>query len=231
MQLPGKLRGTTLGDLLGALYRADATGTLELAQDRGRTHRVHVARGLVVAVELDGAAPSLGDVLRREGAAADGILKRSLLRAMAAGRLHGEVLVRDFHLSPSVIDQALRQQLLTRLSVLEALSDARVAFRVTVRPPRGTLHEAPLRPVEFLHGRKRARDRGSPPVAQHAGDGEAWAVLGIPPGTSADEIKRAYRRLARSVHPDLHPQATEDERRALEARFSEITHAYRALVA
>jgi curved DNA-binding protein CbpA len=44
-------------------------------------------------------------------------------------------------------------------------------------------------------------------------------------------IKRAYRRLARAVHPDLHPEATLEERRALAARFSEITEAYRTLVA
>ena len=36
---------------------------------------------------------------------------------------------------------------------------------------------------------------------------------------------------ARSVHPDLHPLATDEERRALEARFSEISAAYRSLVA
>lgn len=44
-------------------------------------------------------------------------------------------------------------------------------------------------------------------------------------------LKRAYRRLARMVHPDLHPGATAEERRALEVRFAEITEAYRALVA
>jgi hypothetical protein len=261
MQLPGRLRGTTLGDLLGVLHRAGATGTLELAEDRGRTHRVHVARGLVVAVELDGAAPSLADVLRRERAADDDVIKRSLLRAMAAGRLHGEVLVREFLLSPEVVDRALRRQLLARLSALESVAEARVAFRVTVRPPRGALHEAPLGPGEFLHGRRRAREQGSPPPpaassgpayrrpAQTCGDWRpqsgsrseretaskattrAWTVLGVPPGTAPEEIKRAYRRLARSFHPDLHPGATDDERRALEARFAEVTDAYRALVA
>jgi curved DNA-binding protein CbpA len=62
-------------------------------------------------------------------------------------------------------------------------------------------------------------------------DVTAWRVLGLPPGSDSAEIKRAYRRLARTVHPDLHPGATDAERRALEARFHEITEAYRALVA
>jgi curved DNA-binding protein CbpA len=43
------------------------------------------------------------------------------------------------------------------------------------------------------------------------------------------EIKRAYRRLARSLHPDLHPEATEEQRRVLAAKFAEVTDAYRVL--
>jgi len=76
MQLPGRLRSTTLGDLLGTLHRARSTGTLELAEFHGRTHRVHLSRGLVVAVELDGPVPSLAEELRREGAVGDDVLKR-----------------------------------------------------------------------------------------------------------------------------------------------------------
>jgi DnaJ-domain-containing protein 1 len=230
MHLPGRLRTTTLGDLLGALHRASATGTLELAEDRGRSHRIHLARGLVVAVEFDGASPSLSEILRRERAAGDEVLRRSLLRSMASRRLHGEVLVEEFRLSPSVVGNALRRQVLARLAALEQLTDARLAFRVAVRPPRGTIHDAPLEPREFLHGRRRARERGSPcPPA--AAPPSPWGVLGVPPGADPAEVKRAYRQLARSFHPDAHPHATDDERRVLQARFSAITDAYRALVA
>jgi hypothetical protein len=236
MQLPGRLKATTLGDLLGALHRAGASGTLELVEDRGRAHRVHLAAGRVLAVELDGAAPSLAEILRRERAADDDVLRRSLLRALASRRLHGEVLVGEFHLAPSVVGAALRRQVLARLAVLDQLADARVSFRVAVRPPRGALHEAPLEPREFLHGRRRARAGSGPSRAAFvseapAADPTPWHVLGLPPGAAPDDVKRAYRRLARSVHPDLHPGATADERRALERRFAEITDAYRALVA
>ncbi|MGH7295510.1 MAG: J domain-containing protein, partial [Polyangiaceae bacterium] len=83
---------------------------------------------------------------------------------------------------------------------------------------------------EFLHGRRRARARAEP-AASPADQRDSWRLLGLPPGADAAEIKRAYRRLARAVHPDLHPEATADERRALALRFSAITAAYRALVA
>ena len=229
MQLPGRLKTTTLGDLLGALYRSTATGTLELVEDRGRTHRIHLATGFVVAVELDGVAPSLAEILRRDRAADDDVLRRSLLRAMTSHRLHGEVLVDEFRLARSVVGAALRCQMRARLAVLDLLADARLSFRVAIRPPRGALHDAPLSPGEFLDGRRRARRRDVP--AAPVREDDSWQVLGLAPGADAAEIKRTYRRLARTVHPDLHPGATAEERRALELRFSAITAAYRALVA
>jgi hypothetical protein len=238
MHLPGRLRGTTLGDLLGALHRAGSSGTLELVEGRGRTHRVHVHRGLVTAVDLDAASASLAEILRRDAATDEDTIKRSLLRALASRRLHGEVLVRDFKLAPDVLDRALRRQITLRLHVLDQLPDAQVLFRVTVRPPRGALTQDPLGPRDFLHGRKRARERffeqpERPSRASHdAARSVAWRTLGLTPGCSDEgEIKRAYRRLVRSYHPDLHPNVSADERRRLEERFAAVTAAYQALVA
>jgi curved DNA-binding protein CbpA len=59
----------------------------------------------------------------------------------------------------------------------------------------------------------------------------ALRVLGVPPGADATAIKRAYRQLVRSYHPDMHPRATDDERRALAERFVQVTAAYQTLVA
>jgi DnaJ-domain-containing protein 1 len=245
MHLPGRLKATTLGDLLGALHRECSTGTLELGESNGRVHRIHLSAGLVIAVELDRATASLAEILRRQDEIDEDVLRRSLLRAMASRRLHGEVLVRDFHLSPSVVGRALRRQVMLRLQVLEELGDAQVGFRVTVRPPRGALVDEPLAAPEFLVGRKRTRDRAaeaasgtyrssvaaSMPGGWDPARASAYRALGVSFNADPTEVKQAYRRLVRSYHPDLHPEATHDERTTLSSRFAEITAAYRTLVA
>jgi hypothetical protein len=230
MQLPGRLRSTTLGDVLGVLHRAKVSGTLELVEDRGRNHRVHMVDGCVVAVEVDGASRSLAEILRADQAADDDTLARSLLRAIASHRLHGEVMVEDFCVNRDLIAAALRGQVQERLAILDRLGDARLSFRVAVRRPREVVIGVPLGAGAFLHGRRRARDRDRLPEPSPRPDG-AWRVLGLEPGCDVHEIKRAYRRLARSLHPDLHPDVTGAARRDLEAQFARVTDAYRSLVA
>jgi hypothetical protein len=244
MQLPGRLKSTTLGDLLGTLHRARATGTLELVSPLGRVHRVYLDGGRVYAVDAEGGGAPLADVLRQERAVDEETLRRSLAEAMVSRRLHGEVLVRDFAIDKSVVDAALRRQIRLRLEALERLPDARVTFRVAVRPPRGALRDAPLDAREFLAGRRRARERSSShrapdDAARHAGapamtassTPRALHVLGLHAGADREAIKRAYRALARRYHPDLHPNVSETERRDLARRFAEVTEAYRALSA
>jgi molecular chaperone DnaJ len=52
---------------------------------------------------------------------------------------------------------------------------------------------------------------------------DLYAVLGVRPEASEDEIKRAYRKLARELHPDVN-QDPEAER-----RFKEVSAAYQTL--
>jgi molecular chaperone DnaJ len=59
-------------------------------------------------------------------------------------------------------------------------------------------------------------------VAATASD--LYSALGVPKGASADEIKKAYRKLARQYHPDKNPGDA-----AAEERFKEIQHAYDVL--
>lgn len=52
-----------------------------------------------------------------------------------------------------------------------------------------------------------------------------YEVLGVSKGASADEIKKAYRKLAKKYHPDLNP----DDKAGAEAKFKEASEAYEVL--
>ena len=51
-----------------------------------------------------------------------------------------------------------------------------------------------------------------------------YEVLGIQKGASEDEIKKAYRKMAREYSPDLHPDRTD-----CEEKMKEINEAYAVL--
>ena len=51
-----------------------------------------------------------------------------------------------------------------------------------------------------------------------------YEVLGLSKGASDDEIKKAYRKMAKQYHPDLHPDDKD-----CEAKFKEVNEAYEVL--
>jgi curved DNA-binding protein len=53
---------------------------------------------------------------------------------------------------------------------------------------------------------------------------DLYAVLGVSKGASADEVKKAFRKLAAKLHPDKNPG-----NKQAEARFKEVSHAYDVL--
>ncbi len=54
---------------------------------------------------------------------------------------------------------------------------------------------------------------------------DAYAVLGVPPTATDDEVRRAYRKLALQHHPDRVAALGDDIRRAAEKKFQEINEA------
>jgi hypothetical protein len=79
---------------------------------------------------------------------------------------------------------------------------------------------------------------------EHATEEQSWAfdprrdsrrqaerLLGVAPDADRATIRRAYRRRARALHPDLQPQLSELQRRRLEHALAVVTDAYEQLVA
>ena len=56
-----------------------------------------------------------------------------------------------------------------------------------------------------------------------------YGLLGVSKTASDEEIKSAYRKLAKKYHPDLYSTASESEKKAAEEKFKEINHAYSVL--
>ena len=54
-----------------------------------------------------------------------------------------------------------------------------------------------------------------------------YKTLGVPKDAKPDEIKKAYRKLARKYHPDANADGT--DRAKAEERFKEISEAYDVL--
>jgi hypothetical protein len=62
-------------------------------------------------------------------------------------------------------------------------------------------------------------------TSSYNSDTRSYTVLGVPTTASIDEIKQAYRRMAREYHPDLHP----DQKEHYTAKMADINAAFDAL--
>jgi DnaJ-domain-containing protein 1 len=87
-----------------------------------------------------------------------------------------------------------------------------------------------LRAVDALDCEGVVAEKSSPTRVIDSRRASATRVLGLDEDADLDAIKRAYRKLARALHPDLQPDADDARRRTLERRFAEVTAAYEALL-
>lgn len=212
MNLPGRLRSSTLGDLLGTLHRGRVSGVLTLREGCGlgsaKLHRIYLRAGLVVTIETT-----------REGEP-----RASRALPVMPHRERLERLERLFQLQDADITFHVADQRLDGVSALlpaEFLhgrprardragspQNRRRAQRVSVEP------ESPTAEPPLVMLRRRA-----------------LATLGLAPGASVSDVQRAFKLLALRLHPDRHPGADAREREKLCANFARLTQAYHLLIA
>jgi hypothetical protein len=167
----------------------------------------------------------------------DGALAEALLHELTGARL---ALRRE--LAPSPADEADRRMLAAlaepgridqiwplarapRFRLLAFLHFLRGVGALAVDP---AAHRA-ARPAAGPAGSPTADRRLASPRPVDPPRDRAMQLLGVDDDADLDAIKRAYRRLARALHPDLQPGADAVRRQALERRFAEVTAAYEAL--
>ena len=103
------------------------------------------------------------------------------------------------------------------------------------------LREAEGPPSEDPEGRREGPGQSRGPgregdpegFRKQAGGGaskDPYTVLGIERGASPEAIKKAYRELAATYHPDKFAHLGEDFQKTAETRFKEIHEAYRTLM-
>lgn len=94
---------------------------------------------------------------------------------------------------------------------------------------------ARFRLLSFLHflravGAVALDGVAAPARGPRSAEEEAYRVLGVPTGADRDTVKRAYRRLARALHPDLHTGTSDERRRQLERKLADVNCAYKRLL-
>lgn len=243
--------------MLYRLGRQGASGILKLTARADRAELFAVRRGSVMMGEGELAKKTLIARLARLVAAdALDIVFDGGTQAIPPGAQHTLALAAwarthlEAQLDGSLADALVQKLAGVRLSIRpelapEALDEADRRMLVAMTVPRRLDQIWPLartprfRLLAFIHFLRAVdalvvegvvAERSAPTRRIDPRRAAALELLGVGDDADVEDVKRAYRKLARALHPDLQPQADADRRRVLERRFAEVTAAYEALV-
>ncbi len=248
------------GDFVRLCYRLgreNATGVLALTLDDGSAELLILRRGQLFTREAKALGGKT--LLRMERLASQGLCA-SFDRGLAAyppSMGHPFALTRwaRSHLE-SQLDSARAQELVRELTgarlslvndalpadaemdstdrrILDAMSRPRRLDQIwpLARAPRFRL----LCFVHFLRSVGAIEESGvaahrSPPLGSPERQAEAMRTLGLSGLSDRQDVKRAYRRLARQLHPDLNRAQDQARKRQNEQRLASVNCAYRELM-
>jgi hypothetical protein len=226
--LPTRLRDTTLGDLLAALYREHASGALEIIEP-ARRHEVHLRSGLVQGVTSEGDGLRFGELVVTAGFVDPQEARDAVNAARDRGVRVGQQLVVMGALSVPARDRVLEWQRQVRLDALDALADAEVRFHVMRPLPPGVVEQRPMEPREVLHGRRRRREVVMPVARTSSPRVTALKTLGLDERATRDTVRERYRSLVSVLHPDHAHHVDADERARRVERLRAVIDAYQQL--
>jgi DnaJ-domain-containing protein 1 len=243
--------------LIYRLARTHATGVLSVQPGRGAPEILVLRRGQLVAAEQEPGEGSRRTAQRLErlavleGARAHfdgglaayppgGVLRQYNLAVWARSHLESQL---DAGQAQAMLHElagarlALRAELAPELAWCDE-TDRRILAAMAVPrrldqiwPLARTARFRLLTFLYFLRAVGAVTPLGvSAPIAVASGDSDAYRMLGVPAGSDRETVKRAYRRLARALHPDLNVEMSQERRRQLEQKLAVINTAYRRLL-
>lgn len=244
--------------LVYRLGRQEASGVLTVtARGGGRSEAFVLRRGQAVVGDGDAAKKLLvSRLVRLAGHDELGALFEGGVAAYPPGAAQTVVLASwarehlEHQVDSALADSLVKQLAGVRLSIRSELApapadeaDRRMIAAMTMprrldqiwplaRTPRfrllAFLHF--LRAVDALEIEGIVAERSGPHYQLDPRRQAALKLLGVELTADLDAVKRAYRRMARSLHPDLQPEADAERKRTLERRFAEVTAAYETLL-
>lgn len=252
------LRRGELVRLIYRLGRNGASGILKLTGRGERTEMFVLRRGNAMVGEGELAKRALLARLARLSAADEvgALFEGGVTSVIPPGAHHTVSLMSwarshlEAQLDSSLADALVRQLAGIRLSIRPELApdpldeaDRRMLVAMTLprrldqiwplaRTPRFRLlafiHF--LRAVDALVVEGVVAEKSAPVRRIDPRRAAALELLGVSDDADLEDVKRAYRRLARSLHPDLQPDVDPVRKKTLERRFAEVTAAYESLV-
>lgn len=251
--LDGDVPAESVCAILLDLHRQEETGLLEVYA-RGRVFRLALRRGSPIHAHPGATLWRLGEVIEHLGLPVSGG-STSLRRALALSRQRaGEVLVDRGILAPDGLERALKEQIRLRSREFLPLSEGRYRFwrgpghlRAAPRQPdRWTAPELVIAVRSEAFARRPASARPHRPhrpprppdpheplrraLQKLEGSTDPYRALGLAPGASPDQVRAAFRRLARAHHPDHLGDVTDPRALRLHARiFAAALGAYQRI--
>ena len=243
--------GRELVALLYRLARNRATGVIELARPTTRGRTLVLFRGqLVVSARDEGR--EVAEALRRF-ATEPKVRARFDGGAAACPPGHRRLPIDSWALA--YLESSLSGSGANHIAT--ELAGVRVSVREELAPDSAHLDETGQRLLAALRRPRRADElpaaaraprfrtlaflfaldrlgalerRGVGTLRAASAHAAASRALGIDTNADRAAVKRAYRRLARALHPDLRCEAPIEKRRALELKLAAVNRAYRVLL-
>jgi len=231
----GALLGTAIGHLVDMSEDQSSPGTRGAALGQSNENLTFITSLVYLLV---GTARSDGEVTQGERDTIRNFFHRQLgygdAHMFVIDRIIRAAVEQDLNMDATCADIVRRtvyeeRLFLVRLCYDVALSDHQLnptedAFI------RQAAHALGVTEYDFMMVRRTFVESGHETPRQEPGQRDPYAVLGVRPGCSDDEVQRAYRVLAAKYHPDKVSHLGKEFIDLATEKFTEIQSAYEAIV-